>query len=245
MKCSVIAGLIIIASAAQVRAETLEDFKKAIQAKMSGYKSIQYKIHMMSEMATEQMSFKSISDQTVQYVHQGDKVLSRVDSKTSTDQKFGDTNQKSEMTSLDISDGTYDYNLSEVSGQKTAAKRKTSLKDHPSPFDVIATFAMMEKHYTLKLLPDETLDGKASYVLEMTLKEQPPGVPIGKSKLYYDKATGIVMKAVGFDDKGHTTSTMTTSDLKFDASIPADRFVFKAPPGITVKDETAKPEKDE
>ena len=104
--------------------------------------------------------------------------------------------------------------------------------------DAMTGFKMMEQYYNLKLLPDETVDGKSTFVLEMTLKDKQAGIPIGKSKLYYDKATGIAIKSISYDDKDKPSGTMTTSDIKIDANIPADHFVFKVPVGVEVKDET-------
>ena len=235
----IIASLVtLVALAGQARAETLENFKKQIHAKVSGYKSIQYKTHMTNEMVTEQMSYKMTSDQTAEYVKQGEKVLSHIESKTTSEQKIGEMNQNTKITSLDISDGAIAYSLTDAGGQKTAAKRKFDPKNQPSPFDAMAMFKMIEEHFNLKLLPDETVDGKSMYVLEMTFKEPQPGMPISKTKLYYDKSTAIAVKSISYDEKGKAVGTMTTSDVKIDATVPQDHFVFKVPVGVDIVDNT-------
>lgn len=230
------AFFLIITSAAAVRADSLDSFKKDIQAKLSSHKSIQYKAKVVTEIVNEQMSIKSTTDQTAQYVKQGDKVLSHSESKMASDQKIGEMNQKNESTSVDICDGQYSYHVTESGGQKAASKHKVDPKKEISPFDAKRMFEVTEEQFTLKLLPVETVDGKAAYVLELTMKEAPAGMPMGKTKVYYDKATGLSLKSISYDDKGKAMTTMTTSDVKVDANIPADRFVFKAPAGVTVQD---------
>ena len=224
--------------AGQTHAETLEGFKKKIQDKVSGYKSMQYKTHMTSEMVTEQMSYKMATDQTAEYVNKGDTYQSHIESKSSVQQKIGEINQNTTTSSTDVCDGKFYYSVSDASGQKTAAKRKYNPKDQPSPFDPMAGFKMIEQHFNLKLLPDETVDGKSVYVLEMTSKEAQPGMPIARTRLYYDKSNCIAVKSVSYDDKGKAVGTMTTTDIKIDASIPPERFVFKVPVGVDVVDET-------
>jgi outer membrane lipoprotein-sorting protein len=239
MHRTVIATIVaVLGLAAQAHAETLENFKKQVAAKVSAYKSLQYKSHITSDMSSAQMSYKMTSDQTAEYKKEGEKVLYHIESKTNTQQKIGEMSQNTNITSLDVSDGTLAYNYSDAGGQKSASKRKIDPKTQPSPFDAAAGFKMMEQYYNLKLLPDETVDGKSCYVLEMTLKDKQAGIPIGKSKLYYDKGTGIAIKSISYDDKDKQSGTMTTTDLKIDGNIPADHFVFKVPVGVEIKDDT-------
>jgi len=240
MRRSMFAALLVLACSAVARAETLESFKKTIHAKVSAYKSLQYKTKVVSEIVNEQMTYKSNTEQTAQFVKQGEKSLSHVETKTSSQTKMTGMDQKMEATSLDVCDGQYAYNYTDSSGQKTATKRKVDPKKDASPFDPMRGFKMSEEHFTMKMLPDETIDGKPVYVVEMTLKEQPQGMPMGASRIYYDKGTGISVKSVTLDDKGKPATTMTTTDIKIDANVPADRFVFKAPEGVPVTDADAK-----
>lgn len=228
----------VLFAAGQARAETLETFKKKIHDKVSAYKSMQYKTHMTSEMVNPQISYKMSTDQTSEFVNKGDTCLMHTESKSSAQQKIGDINQNTTTSSTDVCDGKFYYSVTDASGQKTAAKRKYDPKTQPSPFDPMAGFKMIEQHFNLKLLPDETVDGKGVYVLEMTLKDAQAGMPIASTRLYYDKSTGIAVKSVSLDDKGKTVGTMTTTDIKIDASIPPERFVFKVPVGVDVVDET-------
>ncbi len=227
-----------ILTAAESRAESIEAVKKAIHAKVSGHRSLQFKSRSVTDMQTPQITMKSTSDLTAEYVRQGDKTLSRVESKTSSDNKIGDMSQKTEAATIDIFDGKHRYTYTESGGQKTATKRNVDPQSEPSPFDAMAGFAMMERHFDLKLLPDETVNGKPAYVFELTMKQMPAGAPVGKSKVYYDKATGISIKSLAYDDKGKVMTSTETTEVKIDPSIPPGRFTFKAPPGVTVQDET-------
>jgi hypothetical protein len=53
---------------------------------------------------------------------------------------------------------------------------------------------------------------------------------------YFDKKTGIGLKTVSFDEKDKAVMTSVTTDVKINADIKDDRFVFKAPEGVQVVD---------
>lgn len=96
----------------------------------------------------------------------------------------------------------------------------------------------MEKVYTLKLLPDETVDGKPCYVIEMTPASPAMRATMGRMVSYYVKKTGLSIKGVSYDTKGKVSSTTITTDVKVDEKIDPSQFVFKAPAGVTVQDMT-------
>ena len=61
--------------------------------------------------------------------------------------------------------------------------------------------------------------------------------------MYYCKKTGIQLKSVDLNLAGEVVRERVVTDLKVNEDIPADRFVFKPPPGIKVVDHTK--DKDE
>ena len=222
----------------QVRAETIEDVKQKIHAKVSSYKSLEYKAIYTIEVNMPQMSMKSTTEQTAQYVNKGEKVLGRLETTTKSEQKMGDQASKTETKSVDISDGQFAYSVAETDGTKSASKRKADLTKDLSPFNAQALFKLMEEQFTIKLIPDETVDGKAAWVVEMRSKNPAELAVVGRTLSYYDKETGIGIKSMSFDASGKPTTTSMTKDIKINSTISPDRFIFKAPPGVNVVDTT-------
>ena len=222
----------------QVRAETIEDVKQKIHAKVSSYKSLEYKAILSIDVNLPQMSMKTTTEQTAQYQNNGEKVLGRLETSIKSEQKMGDQASKTESKSVDISDGQFAYTVTEADGTKSASKRKADLTKDLSPFNAQASFKLMEEHFAIKLLPDETVDGKAAWVLEMKSKNPAELALMGRTLSYYDKETGISVKSMSFDPSGKPTTTSVTKDIKINSAINPDQFVFKAPPGVDVVDTT-------
>lgn len=228
--------LSLVATSIPARAESFEAIKKKIHDQTSRLKSLSYKSHTTSHIQTPEMTVKSESDLTAQFMRQGDKVLTRMEVASTTMQKFGDQEQKIPSTMLTVSDGQYQYNYSESAGQKSAFRQKIDPANQISVFDGNKLFADMEKNFSIKVLPDETVDGRSCFVLEMTPKGQMAAAGMGKTISHFDKGDGIIRKSVTYDKDGKIMNTMTTRDIKVDDAIPADRFKFKAPEGVTVQD---------
>ena len=218
------------------RAESLEAIKKKIHDQTSRLKSLSYKAHSNSVVQTPDMTVKTDSDQTVQFMRQGDKVLTRMEVSSTSMQKFGGKEEKILSNMLTISDGIYQYTYSESAGQKSAFRQKVDSNNQINVFDGNKLFSDMEQNYSLKVLPDETVDGRSCFVLEMTPKAQMAAAGMGKTISHFDKSDGIIRKSVTNDKDGKLMNSMTTSDVKVDDAIPADRFKFKAPEGVTVQD---------
>lgn len=236
-RIAAIALAVCAVTAVAVRAETIDEVKKKIHEKVSKYKSIQYTLEMKTDMDTPQFKMSSTTRQTAQFVNKGDKILARMESETSSTQKMGEQENKQEVKSLDVCDGNFWYSMADQGGEKTATKRKADVKKEGNPFDPQNGFKQMEEHFDVKLMPDETVNGKPAWVFEMKLKPGNPAASMmGRALAYYDKETGVSLKGVSFDPAGKPTSTSTTTDVKIDADIPADRFVFKAPEGVTVQE---------
>lgn len=224
-------------STTSVRAETFDEVKKQIHEKVSKYKSLSYKIDVQSEMDTPQFKMKSSTQQAAQFVNKGDTVLARMETNSSSAQKMGEEEMKYDSKSLDVCDGKEWYTLVDQMGQKSATKRKADMKKDGNPFDPMGGFKLMEENFEIKVLPDETVNGKPAWVFEMKLKPgNPAAAMMGKTLAYYDKETGISIKGVSFDPAGKPTTTSTTSDVKINEDIPADKFVFKAPEGVKVQE---------
>jgi outer membrane lipoprotein-sorting protein len=217
--------------------DTLEQIKNKIHEKTSALKTLSYKTNSVSNVNTPEMSMKSVSDQFAQFSKQGDKVLSRLEIKSMTEQKFGGQEQKIPSTMMTVTDGDYQYTYNESAGQKSAFRQKVNPTNQINVFDGKRLFADLERDYQIKVLPDETVDGRSCYVLEMTPKsEMAKSSGMTRSLSYFDKEDGIIRKSVFQDKDGKTSTQMTVSDVKINPPIPADRFKFTAPAGVTVQD---------
>jgi outer membrane lipoprotein-sorting protein len=216
---------------------TLESVEKEIAEKSLAHKSMQFKMTMLQDITTEEMKMKSTSDSTMEYMQKGNTWNFRMESKTvGTQQVKGQPEQKDESRVLSICDGQFVYTLTESKDQKTAMKTKIDPKQNT--MDAKALFDVLHEDNNIKLLPDETVDGKAVYVIEATPKKAEENSLYSKSLYYYQKDTGISVKYAAYDKAGKPVMTWTATDIRLDVDIPADRFVFKAPEGVQVMDMT-------
>ena len=220
-------------------AATLQEAEKAIIDRTSKYKTLQYKSKYTQSYQSKDYSMKSSGTTASEYKRKGKKsYLSRIEMKSKGTQTVqGQPEKKTDVSSLMILDGQFYYTYFVQGDQKTATKNKIDPKTQIDPFDTKAIFKQMHKTYDMQLLPDKTVDGQPTYVIESTLKKK--GNPVlGRTVTYYDKKTGMSLKTVSYDSSGKVGMTSITTDIKIDAPISDDRFVFKAPPGVQVTDMT-------
>jgi outer membrane lipoprotein-sorting protein len=218
-----------------VVADELEKVEKKLAEGWKKHKSMTAKFTMVTKMEQPGFAMESTSKGTQETMRKGEQLLFHTEMTTTTVQKVGDQESKSESKMTVVCDGTHTYTLSEMMGQKTAVKSKVNPQ---SVGDPEATFEFLRKDYTLKLLPEETVEGRKTFVIEATPKQTQPMGP-GKSVYFFLQDEGALVKMVASDQAGKPMTTMTYSDIKFDVKIDPQRFVFKAPEGVQVMDQTA------
>ena len=230
--------LVGLSFTAVLRAETVEDVEKKIDALFAKYKTLQFKNEFKTDITSETYSSKSSGESLIAFKRDGDNgYMSRIESKSKSVLKMQDQpEQESETELLAINDGDVMYSYSETGDTKTAMKKKIDSKTDINPFKPTSLFKQQREHFDLKLLPDEKLDGKATWVIESTPKADGNLKDAGKSRAWYEQKTGVVIKAIGYDKEGKEISSSKTSDIKIDSDIADDRFVFKAPEGVEVMD---------
>jgi outer membrane lipoprotein-sorting protein len=216
-------------------ADELETVEKKLGEAWKKHKSMTAEFTMVSKMEQPGFAMESTTKGTQETMRKGDQLLFHTAMTTSTVQKIGEQESKSESKVTVVSDGTYAYMLTETMGQKMAVRTKA---DPQQAGDPQATFEVLRKDHTLKLLPEETIDGKKAFVIEATPKQTQPMGP-GKSVYFFLQDGGVLVKMVVSDQAGKPMTTMTYSDIKFDVKIDPQRFVFKAPEGVQVIDQTA------
>lgn len=236
IRTGTLAFAVVVLHSSLAFAQTLEEVQKKLQELMSSHKTLAYKNHIVSEMDVSGVNMKSESDQSVEVARQGDTLLSRVESTTAVVQKSGDHENKMTSKVVSVTDGQYGYTYSEVGEMKSAVRQKLDRSKELSPFDILKGFKEREKTFSLKLKPEETVDGKKCYVIEMTAKDPTAQPDAAKVVLRFDKATGIGTTSTAYNKDGKIRMQTTTTDVKVNQAIPADRFKFKAPAGVTVQD---------
>ncbi len=227
------ASLVLAIASLSVAADDLATVEKKIKEDWAKHKSMTAKFSMTSQTSTPQFSSNSKTEGTVEWARKGGKLYSRSDLKTDATTKFNDQETKMNSTILAITDGEYSYTMSETGGQKrnTRAPFDSKMMDNP-----LAMLEAAKSSSDVKLLPEETLDGKKVYVIEVTPKEKTemPGMP-GKMVYYFLKDDGLGVKTVTFDQGGKALGTMVFTDVKFDVDIKPDRF--KVPEGVKWEDQ--------
>ncbi len=215
-------------------ADTLESVEKSITDKVGKLNSYSMKNTFKQDMETADYSNKAEGNSTLEAQKSGETWLFRMEGTQKMTMKMGGQETKNDGTSLMVCDGKFNWFLTENNGQKMCMKSKA---EKMSNIITKEYFDEMRKTHNLKLLADESVDGKSCWSIEFSAKEPTPGGP-NTMIMNFDKDTGLNLKMVGKDDKGKVIMTSTTTDVKINASIPADRFAFKVPDGVQVQDMT-------
>ena len=229
------AGVVLGFATAVASADDLEAVQKKIHAAWEKQKSMTGKMAMITHMELGGMAMDGKGDGTVEFLRDGAKVKTRTDMKSTMTRKMGDQETKMEQSMLYVSDGEFGYTLTEMMGQKSAVKSKVDPRMTGEPKGM---FEELAKDYILKLLPEETVDGLKTYVIEATPKEKDAAGPGTRMLLGFHQDSGFVVKMQMFGADEKPMTTMTYSDLKFDTKIDPEHFKFKAPDGVTVMDQT-------
>ena len=149
----------------------------------------------------------------------------------------GDAAMEMERKLITIDNGTVVYTMVEQMGQKQVYKANSGDQNIPQ-FGGDSMFEALRAENSLKVLPDEKVDGKDVAVIEATPRQQNPGVRIAKSVLYFDKDLGAMVRMESFDPSGQKVQTVTFNDVKLNPDLAADRFEFEVPEGVQVIDQT-------
>ena len=229
MGCLLLGALL----AGPATADELDDVAGKIIAAAEKIKSLSADMTMKTEMVNSGMSMVSDAQGHMEFARQGGKELMRMDMEMSTVTKMGDQEQKMEAKSVMINDGEFTYTVSDQMGQKVAMKMAN--EKNQVQFSGKQMFDDLRKDNTLALLPEDKVDSVAAYVIEATPKQAGQS---GKSRYYFAKDSGMVVKMIMHTPDGEPMTTMTYSNIKLNADIKPDRFKFVAPEGVQLMDMT-------
>ena len=227
---------VILLSSVAALADTIESAEKAIIEKNGKLSALQAKVATTQNMQTPQMKYEAQSETAYECMKKADKWLYRAETKTKSTSAVGGQEQKQDGTVLIVCDGEFVWTSSDMGGQKTVMKNRPSTQY--AMLTDKAYFDNLRKDYELKLLPDETVDGKATWAIQATPKQPAGEGMIAELVNYFDKDSGVNLKTVGKDSAGKVVMTSVTKDMKLNPTLAADRFVFKAPEGVQVMDMT-------
>ena len=234
VRCWACAAPVAICTA-MAAGDTLESVEKTIIQQGQKINSMSWKSTYHTDNAYGSTKMHSEGQSTYENMKKGEKVLYRMETAYTAVTETDGSKQTTKGTSLTICDGEFTYTYSDTAGTKSAMKQRAQAPVgggvNQSYFDTMA------QTYNLELLPDAKVGSSSTYVIRAVPKQSSPTME-GEQLLYFDKATGMMLKSVAKNTDGKVTMESTTTDLKIDPAISADRFVFQVPEGVTLMDLT-------
>jgi outer membrane lipoprotein-sorting protein len=220
-------------------ADTLESVQRDIETRLDRLTSIQARLELEQEIEIDGVRQVGRTTGTYEIVNRGNQSPFRSDmTMTETLIPPGQKPRKREATVLTIFDGRHVYVLQKEEGQTTA--QKMFLDPKWAIFGDKRFLRELAKDHNLALGKDETVDGIPTWVIQATPRDsQKP--PFLRTSHYFQKETGLWVQAISRRSDGKTVMTTRVRDIRLNADIPADRFSFHAPPGVTLVDRTAPP----
>ena len=217
-------------------ADTLESIEKASTENWGKIKTFSATMDSVQSREQGGMSMTGSSKGTIEYSNSG-KMFYRMEMTSSQAMKTPQGEQKMDGSSLMIFDGEFMWVQQDMMGQKQAFKMKPPQED-PLGMGGEPLWKSMKETFTLTLVGDEEVDGRATHVIE--------GAPIGdaalelgKAKFNFDKETGISIRQEMFDKAGKSVGVTKLTNMKTNSEIAADRFKYTAPEGVQVQDMSA------
>ncbi len=215
--------------------DDLDSVEKRIVAAWKTHKSMTAKVTMASHMEMGEMIMDGSGSGTVEYMRRGDKLLVRLELNSVMTRTMGEQETKMEQPMTTIIDGEAAYTLTEMMGQKMAIKSDIDPQMSGDPEEL---FKKLRQDHTLKLLPEQTVNGAKVFEIEVNPKEGSSGQS-GRQVYSFDQKNGCMVKMASYNESGEEPMmTMTMSEIKLDVHIDPQRFKFEAPEGVTVMDQT-------
>jgi outer membrane lipoprotein-sorting protein len=141
-----------------------------------------------------------------------------------------------------VDDGKYEWTETRIEKGKPPRVSKNESEGwrglgHWTPV-MYTDWKWLESVMTMGRVHEEELDGKKMYVFEMTSKTPPEelGGLFATQRLYVSKEEMVVRKIETFDTEGNETLEIEFKGLKVDGDIDAGMFVYQAPEGAKVRD---------
>jgi outer membrane lipoprotein-sorting protein len=232
-------GLLVLGAlaccGALARAEDLASIEKKILKQWQKHRSLKAKVTEEETAGAQDRKATKYGEGAYEWMRKGNDYLFRLEMQSSMEVEAGGQKMSFKLDLLNIYDGKHLYTVSERAGMKMAVKTKL---DPKRGAELTSFFETLRAENDLKLLEETAVDGYDAYAIEAKPKSTQPGRPYARLVYYFSKEHGVLLKQESRDQSGKAVQTVTYSDLEFDAKIDPQRFEFKAPEGVTVRDLT-------
>ncbi|MBK8267052.1 MAG: hypothetical protein IPK83_01585 [Planctomycetes bacterium] len=148
-----------------------------------------------------------------------------------TSKSGGDQTELKTRFLTEVCDGKRIYRMLK-SEDETKAENVRIPPENASTPDESAKYRILDKYTTYKLLDDDNVDGRVTFVIESVRK-----LPkfYWRTLTYHCKETGLPLRTVTFDEKGKIDSESMMSEVVVNPQIDPSRFTFVAPKGVVVR----------
>lgn len=218
-----------------VRANDLDAVQRQILERWQKHRSMTAKVTQTEGTEAQGNTAARHGEGTYEFMRKAGKFLFRMEIESAWEVKAGGQDLRVRISTLTVCDGDHVYELSERMGLATALKRKPDPRDGA---DLKAFLEILRTRNDLKLLDEESVNGRDVFAIQATPKSKLPSRPYQTVVYYFSKDHGVLLKQEKRDKDGKPLETMSFSDLKFDVKIDPKRFEFKAPEGVVVQDLT-------
>ena len=220
------------ASEPEAPARTLESVEKELLEKWEKVRSYTTKLTAESREKKPSRKSHAQSTGTIQYLRDGERWYMRTETTMNSTVTTRRGKDVRESRSVNLTDGQHSYVILD---NEPPLVLKMDI-DPAMAGSVAANFAAMRLNGKPQLREDEVVDGRPAYVVDVRF--QAVGNPPWKVTYCFDKETGILVKTVTADDAGTQYGWTVQSDLKINPDLKPDQFVFEAPEGAVIQDQT-------
>ncbi|NUM54892.1 MAG: hypothetical protein HUU46_14695 [Candidatus Hydrogenedentes bacterium] len=240
-RISICAATFSLLAALTQAEQTLESVESEVETLWTKISAFSAKVTTDTNVPMGPLTVSSHATGTLECLKKEDATLFRLDMVNKLDTGIplaGPMEQKM----LSVYDGKEIINEMEMMGRRQAFRMPPETAGKQGPSSGKSMFASFRDKGDVKLLPDSTVDGKPTWVIEVVPNEATKSsapTPVGLMKFYISKEHGLQIKTEVFDDKGAPTSTSVYSEVDLNAKPAPERFVYTPPAGVTVQDMSA------
>ncbi|HRI87012.1 MAG TPA: hypothetical protein PK869_02040 [Candidatus Hydrogenedentes bacterium] len=218
--------------------QTIESVEKEVEQLWAKTNSFTANVTTDTTVAIGPATMKSLATGTMQVLKEGEKSYFKIDmlNKIDTGVPVAGT---LEQKILSVFDGKEMFNEMEAMGMKQVYRMSPEDSEKQAPLTGKSMIESLRRQGELKLLPDASVDGKPTYVIEVTpnpeTKSAAPS-PISIMRTYISKELGLQVKMEVIDEKGAPMSTTVYKDIKINVPLTPAEFAYVVPEGVKVQD---------
>ncbi len=170
----------------------------------------------------------------IEWKRAGGSFLYRAESSTEIRRTSGGITTTEEATATSVSDGVHVVAITEQEGRTSATKRKADISNVP---DTSALLDELRVDQTLRRLPDTKVGTSDCFVIQVIPKNRADS-DITQTVIYVRKDIGMDVRTIVYDKKNKPIYTSTTTDIRINPELSADRFRVALPDGVELVDQS-------